>query len=348
MAIKVLMIVIFLAISAGGGTLLVLNRRSKNTKQMLIYQGILVAGLLLFAFIPWNIRAVQAGEVAVVKVWGEAKYTRGPGTYWDDFFTKKYVIYDAKIQQIDIQTECYSSDGQTMSIDLTVQYQIQPNHSIEIANNYGDLDTLTNRIKAVATEKTKSVLSKKSAMLIIETRSEVSPTVETAIRNAITDEYYADITTAVLTDISFTDEFEKTVENKMIAEQEKIKAEYEKEKAIIQAEQALAVAKLDAQSKLAAAEGNAKAQIEIAKAEAETIKLKSIEIARMMGFDITETPLVDGSKCYDIDFGDATPAERMLISSYIQYIEYLKVWNGELPTTLVTDDAASIILQPQT
>lgn len=345
MAIKVILIIFILAALAGCVAMLVSNRRGTDKIKVLLTGGIAVS-VLLFVFLPWNIRTVEAGEVAVVQVWGEAKYVRTAGTYWDSFISRKYLIYDSKIQQIDIETEAYSSDGQTMSISLTVQYQIQPNHAIEIANNYGDLTTLSGRITAIATEKTKSVLSQKPAMDIIVTRAEVSPAVETSIRNAITGEYYADIRTAVLTDIAFTEAFETTVENKMIAEQEKIKAEYEKEKAIIQAEQALAVAKLDAESKLAQAEGNAKSQIEIAKAEAQAIKLKSVEIARMFGFEIIEETLTDGSIQYDIDFKNATATEIAVISDYLKYVEYLAVWNGELPTTLVTDDDASIIIQP--
>ena len=211
---------------------------------------------LLFIFIPFSIRQVDAGQVAVVKIWGDAKEVRTSGMHFDFWLSHKYERYDAKVQQATITTQAYSSDGQTMDIELIIQYQIQVDN---VLKNYGGLEMLQNRIETIATEKMKSTLSQKSAMTIIETRANVSPDVENAIRSAITNDYYVNITSVVLTDISFTDAFEKTVEDKMIAEQEKLKAEYEKEKAIIQAEQELEVAKKQAE-----------AQLEKAKKEAES------------------------------------------------------------------------------
>lgn len=296
--------------------------------------------LLAFIFIPFSIHKIETGEVAVVKVWGEAKEVKTAGLHFDFWLSHKYEKYDAKVQQVIVETQAYSQDGQTMDIELVVQYQIED--ALKIATNYGGLEMLENRISTISIEKMKSVLSKKSAMTIIETRASVSPDVEETIRNAITTDYYVTITTVVLTDISFTETFEQVIEDKMVAEQQKLQAEYEKEKAIIQAEQALEVAKLEAEAKLAEAEGEAKAIQELAKAQANAIKLKSIETARMLGFEITETTTADGI-VYDIDFTGKTQEEINAISEYLKYIEYLEVWTGELPD-VVTGDGVSIMI----
>lgn len=296
--------------------------------------------LLAFIFIPFSIHKIETGEVAVVKVWGEAKEVKTAGLHFDFWLSHKYEKYDAKVQQVIVETQAYSQDGQTMDIELVVQYQIED--ALKIATNYGGLEMLENRISTISIEKMKSVLSQKSAMTIIETRASVSPDVEETIRNAITTDYYVTITTVVLTDISFTETFEQVIEDKMVAEQQKLQAEYEKEKAIIQAEQALEVAKLEAEAKLAEAEGEAKAIQELAKAQANAIKLKSIETARMLGFEITETTTADGV-AYDIDFTGKTQEEINAISEYLKYIEYLEVWTGELPD-VVTGDGVSIMI----
>lgn len=314
----------------------------KKLTQFIVGTTLAVTGLLTLIFVPASIHQVDAGEVAVVKVWGDAKEVRTAGIHCDFWISHKYEIYDAKVQQTIVTATAYSNDAQTMDIELVIQYQIQQENALIISKNYGGLDMLESRIETVAIEKMKSTLSQKSAMSIIETRSEVSIDVETAIRNAINGDYYVDITTVVLTDISFSDAFEKTVEDKMIAEQEKLKAEYEKEKAIIQAEQALEVAKLEAEAKLAEAEGEANALEAIAQAQAQAIKLKSIETARMLGFTITETTTEDGI-VYDIDFADKTQEEINAISEYLKYIEYLETWNGELPE-VVTGEGVSIMI----
>ena len=138
--------------------------------------------------------------------------------------------------------------------------------------------------------------------------------------------------------IDFSDAFEATVEDKMIAEQQQLKAEFEKKKAIIEAEKELEVAKLAAEANIAKAQGDAQAVQVRAQAEANAIKSKSVEIARMLGFTILETVTEEGT-VYDIDFTDKTDAEIKVISDYLKYAEYLEVWDGKLPTVLGSDNA---------
>lgn len=315
-----------------------------------VLAGVFGVGLI---FIPGSIRTVEAGSVAVVKHLGEAKTIRKAGTYFDFWLTETYLYYDATVQNLSISASAYSKDAQTMDIAMTVQYQIQDDAAIKIANEYGALETLENRIQSVAIEKAKARLSSYSAMQIIETRANISPQVEEDIMSAIGDSYYVSVNTVVLTDITFSDAFEKIVEDKMIAEQEKLKAQYEKETAIINAEKELEVAKKNAEAMVAKAEADAEAQKLVAQAEAQAIAYKSIEVARMLGFEILETTVtetVDGvdvsTTVYSIDFEGKTADEIALISEYLKYVEYLNTWNGELPDTVVTDSAGASIILP--
>ena len=325
----------------------------KTNKKKINYFGIAVAlvGLVGIILIPASFHTVEAGEIAVVKHLGEARLSRTAGTYFDFWLTEKYEHYDSKVQNMEIGTQAYSKDAQTMSISMTVQYKIDETKVIDIANQYGTIDLLANRIESIATEKAKATLSSYSAMNIIETRSTISPLVEQTIKDAVNEEYCVDIVAVVLTNIDFSDAFEKTVEDKMIAEQEKLKAEYEKETAIVNAEKELEVAKLEAQAKLERAKADAEAQIEVARAEAEAVKLKSIEVARALGFTINESDVIDESGVvvaveYEIDFNGKTADEIKLITEYLKYIEYLAKWNGELPDVM-TGDGASIMIPTQ-
>ena len=318
------------------------------------------AAFILFLLIPFSFHTVQAGEVAVVKHLGEAHAVRTAGTYFDFWITESYEKYDAKVQNLDIKTTAYSSDAQTMDVNMTLQYQINTEKGIEIANNYGTLDTLSNRIQSVTIEKCKSVLSQYSAMKIIETRSSISPEVETSVQAAIGANYYVTVHTVVLTNIDFSDAFEKTVEDKMIAEQEKLKAEYEKETAIINAEKELEVSKRQAEAKLVAAKADAQAQVLVAQAEADALKAKSIEVARMLGFTITESVITENEtsldengntvvtpvnkSVYSIDFTGKSAEEIKLISEYLKYVEYLDKWDGKLPEVMTGENGATVMI----
>lgn len=205
-----------------------------------------------FIFVPFSFHTVDTGEIAVVKHLGEARETRTAGTHYDFWVTNTYQKYDAKVQNVDITTVAYSSDAQTMDIQMTLQYQIMSDKVIDIAQQYGSLELLQNRIQSIAIEKTKAVLSSYKAMDIIADRAAMSPAVEAAIKDAIGDDYFVDVTTVVITNIDFSDAFESAVEEKMIAEQKQLKAEYENQTKVAQAE-------ADAKAKLVSAEAEAKA-----------------------------------------------------------------------------------------
>lgn len=341
---------VILVLAIGGciaGAVIFNTKKHRSKKWFVTCVSVAAACFVLFMFIPFSVHTVQPGQVAVVKVWGKAEYTRTPGTYFDFWVSNQYDYYDATVQQKEIETMCYSSDAQAMDVAIVVQYQIQPDRGVEIANKYRGLDNLSRLISNVSIDKAKTVLSQKSAMTIIETRATVSPAIEEEIKSAVTDSYCVDIVAVVITNIDFSDAFEATVEDKMIAEQQQLKAKYEKEKAIIEAEKELEVAKLAAQANIAKAEGDAEAVRVKAQAEANAIKLKSIEVARMLGFTITEKESDDGT-IYDIDFTGKTEAEIKVISEYLRYIEYLEVWDGKLPTVMGGDNANVFIpVNPQ-
>ena len=215
-----------------------------------------------FFIVPFSFRTVDTGEIAVVKKFGKITDVRESGMHFDLWVTKTYNRYDAKVQNVEITTMAYSSDAQIMDVSMTLQYQIMSDKVTNIATQYGGLDILENRIQSIAVEKTKAVLSAYKAMDIIADRSAISPAVESAIKDAIGEEYFVNVTTVVLTNIDFSDAFELAVEEKMIAEQNKLKADYENQKKIAEAE-------AEAEAKLKAAQ----AEIDIAKAQAEAKKI---------------------------------------------------------------------------
>ncbi len=340
--------IFFVIIAIGAGLIALTIYKTRRLKVNVLGLIVALLGVIGMVIIPASFHTVEAGQVAVVKHLGEARNVRTAGTYFDLWITEKYEYYDAKVQNMDIKTQAYSKDAQTMDIAMNVQYKIDENKVIDIANQYGTIALLANRIESIATEKTKATLSSYSAMNIIETRSTISPLVEQTIKEAVDEEYCVEIVAVVLTNIDFSEAFEKTVEDKMIAEQEKLKAEYEKATAIVNAEKELEVAKLQAQAKIEKAKADAEAQVEVARAEAESVKLKSIEVARALGFKINETEIKDDDGVitaveYEIDFEGKSSEEIKLITEYLKYIEYLAKWDGKLPS-VITGDSATIMI----
>ena len=79
---------------------------------------------------------------------------------------------------------------------------------------------------------------------------------------------------------------------------------------------------------------------EAAEAEAYSASIKIVELARSLGYEVTETAGEDGSVSFDIAGND--DAGKQLILEYLQYLEYLAKWNGELPD--VVGDGTGIMI----
>lgn len=255
-----------------------------------------VIAIIAFFIVPFSFHTVDTGEVAVVKHLGEAREVKEAGTHYNLWITDKYIKYDTKVRTLDLTLMAYSSDAQTMDITMSVQYQIMKDKALDISKQYGTIEALENRITAISMEKTKSAMSGYKAMDIIAQRAEMSPMVEDIIQNAIGEEYFVNVIAVALTNIDFSDAFEKAVEDKMIAEQAKLKADYENETKIAKAEAEAAAKQKTAEANIKIAEAEAQAQLIRAEAEAE--------------------------------------ANRIIAESITQEILdkiYAEAWNGELP-----------------
>lgn len=180
----------------------VITVNDKATKKKNLVGGIIsVAGLVLTILVPPSFHQVEAGQVAVVKSLGKVVGTRHPGTYFDFHLVNEYTYFDTTIQKLDVSTASYSSDAQTMEIQMTIQYKIDATKAENILTEYTNMTSLAQRIEKVADDNVKTVLSQYTAMKIIETRAKISPEVESVIKNEVDDKYYVTVTAVNLTDI---------------------------------------------------------------------------------------------------------------------------------------------------
>lgn len=331
----------------------------KSKKLPTIFTALTVAMLAVLICVPGSFHQVDTGSVAVVRNLGKIVGIRQPGTYFDFYMVNSYDTYDTRVQQDEIKTMAYSKDGQIMELEVFLQYQVQSENIMDIATQYGTLDALQARIETQTIEKTKVVMSSAEAMTIIQNRAKFSNDVSNSVRDGISNDYYVNVKDVVLTNIDFTDEFEKAVEDKVIAEQEK-------QAAITKAEAELEVAKLEAQRKIEQARGDAEAQKILAQAAAEAATYNIIELARTVGYDVhetyvysvdgidtefdqkqaeTETVIFLGTKyVIDVTSGPGPDKFKTLVEDYLKYLAYLEAWNGELPDVVAGDDALSIIV----
>jgi len=314
-------------------------------------------GLLFILFGMFT--TLDATEVAVVTRFGkvqEVVYT--PGLKIKSPLDK-YNKYSLKIQEIrydnvvHAEISSYSSDAQKVAANLTIQWKINALDAQMIYENFGgDIDNVRDRLSSLVVERAKSTLTGYDAEELIAQRATLSGSIEELIKAQIlAGELPLPVTVigVYLTNFAFEAAFEDAVEAKMIAEQDRLKAQTEKEIAIIRAEEVLATTILQADSALEKAYGEANALLAVAQAEASALSAKVISVARTLGFDIIETDVLNAANevigtAYDIDMTDHTQNELNVIFDYVEYIAYLGTWDGVLPEVMAGPDSLSLIL----
>lgn len=236
MAIKIFIGVVIFLVACGLAFLAYVGFTNKKKFTGVVATLLALVAVVALCIVPASIHQVNEGEVAVVKEFGKAIDTRNPGIHFDLCVTRSYQYYDAKVQSIEMDSPTYSSDAQLIDLAISFQYKIMPDKLLNIIAEYGSIEALNTRISKVVLDKTKSVFSSYTAMNIIAERSSMSERVEEVLRSAIDESYYITVTEVAVSNIDFSDVFEKAVEEKMVAEQTKLKAQYEAEATLVAAE----------------------------------------------------------------------------------------------------------------
>lgn len=170
--------------------------------------------------------------------------------------------------QGDDSVQARTSDGQIVFVDASVIYNINPAEVVKVhinwQNSYQD-----GLIRPVSRGVIRDMISGYGIEEVYgEKRAEVEESITNEIQRKLADEGF-ELVDFVLRNISFSDEYAASVEQKQIAEQLAQQAQFVVEQRRQEAEQARQTAQGAADSVAIAAEGQAKAVVIAAQAEAE-------------------------------------------------------------------------------
>ena len=197
----------------------------------------------------------------------------------------------------------YSRDQQTAGLTISVNYRVPADQVVSVYENYGGVDQLRSRmLDRQVMDETKNVFGRFNAATAIQDRSRLVAEVQDAIQMAVSGPIIID--SVQIENIDFSDAYENSIEQRMLAEVEVQRIQQNAEREKVQAEIAVIQA-----------EASAKARIEQATAEAEAIRLTGEAEAsaiRARGEALRDNP----------NLINLVQAER---------------WNGQLPTTMIPD-----------
>ena len=232
--------------------------------------------VLALIILPNCFATVPVGSTGIMLTMGKVEDTAlSEGMHFKIPFVQRIVSMDNRVKKLELSTQAFSKDIQTVSATLAVNYRLQTEKTFEIYKTTGTAYE-DNLIVPATHEVLKSVCAQYTAEELISKRAESSDKMRDEL-DAKLSQIGISITDFNIIDFDFSDEFISAVESKQVAEQLKKKAATENETAIAQAEREKQVSikqsEAEAERVRIAAEAQAQSTLIAAQAEADAVKL---------------------------------------------------------------------------
>lgn len=188
--------------------------------------------------------SVDAGHVGVVTQFGRVTgRVLDPGLHWVAPWQECH-RFDCRVQKFEGDTECFSKDLQLVSVKLSLLSTLQPGKAREIFQTIGKnyMAQVTPRVWEIL----KQQIAAYNAEEVIEKREAIRLSILKACKERLAS--VVDVDDVVLVNIGFSDVYEKAIEQKQVAQQEALRAKYELDRAKTEAQKAIEVAKGEAEA----------------------------------------------------------------------------------------------------
>ena len=190
---------------------------------------------------------VDAGVVGVKTQWG--KIVGGPvqpGLTWVNPVGGDLVKYDCREQRLDLQMDTYTKDVQTATMSITVTYSIDRSKVAELHSEYGRAYAeriITPTVVGI----TKDVIGQWEADKLINGREQATKEIREQVSGHLA-ETPVRLGMVVISNIDYSDVFEKAIEAKQVAMQRAIEAQNRTRQIEEEARQKVISAKAEAES----------------------------------------------------------------------------------------------------
>lgn len=211
----------------------------------LIISVIIIAVVLFIIFNCFTI--VDAGHTGVVVTLG--KVNEGvlqEGLHFKIPFVQQVVKIDNRISKLEVDTEAFSKDLQTVSTTLAINYRVDTAMSYSIYKNIG-ADYQSVLITPAVNEVLKAITAKYTAEESVTNRSLISDGLLEGLNEKLNASglYITDVN---IINFDFSEAFITAIEEKQVAHQQLLKAETDKQTAITNAEAAAEATRIKAEA----------------------------------------------------------------------------------------------------
>jgi regulator of protease activity HflC (stomatin/prohibitin superfamily) len=209
--------------------------------------GAVITGLITLAVVGGSFYTVDQGERGVILRNGAVIGTAEPGLGF------KLPIIDS-VREINVQTQArvyekvmvYSRDQQNANLQVSVNYRLATDQVEKIYSEFGGQDGIVTRLlDRQVPEEVKNVFGRFNAVTAIQERARLGMEIQDAIQKASNNTMMI-VESVQVENIDFSDAYEKSIEQRMLAEVEVQKVQQNAEREKVQAEIAVIQAKAQA------------------------------------------------------------------------------------------------------
>ncbi|MCD7732597.1 MAG: prohibitin family protein [Oscillospiraceae bacterium] len=193
------------------------------------------------------ITVVSAGHTGVLVTLGKVEdNVFQEGLHFKAPFIQEVIEIDNRITKLEVSTEAFSKDLQTVSTTLAINYRVDTSMSYSIYKNVGS-DYEMVLITPAVNEVLKATVSQYTAEESVTNRTLISDGLLEGLNEKLNDSglYITDVN---IIDFDFSEAYITAIEEKQVAQQQLLKAETEKETTITNAEAEAEAMKIQAEA----------------------------------------------------------------------------------------------------
>lgn len=197
--------------------------------------GLIIAAVIVVAIIVGSLTTVKPGHTGVVVTLGKVSdNVLSEGLHLKIPFIQNVIQIDNRIVKLEVETEAFSKDLQTVSTVLAINYRVESDMSYSIYKNVGSNYESVLVVPAV-NEALKAITSKYTAEESVTNRVMIADGLVNELNNKLNGSglYVTDVN---IINFDFSDVFIEAIEEKQVAQQRLLKAETDKQTAITNAQ----------------------------------------------------------------------------------------------------------------
>ena len=209
-----------------------ISMKNKISKKVIL--GVVIAVLVIIVLAN-SFTIVSAGHTGVITTFGKVNDTvLQEGIHMKLPFIQQCIEIDNRIVKLEVQTEAFSKDLQSVMTTLAINYRVDTSKSYSIYKNIGaDYEAVL--VTPAVNEVLKAITAQYTAEQSVTNRALISDGLVNGLNEKLNDIglYVTDVN---IINFDFSEAFITAIEEKQVAQQKLLKAETEKQTAITNAE----------------------------------------------------------------------------------------------------------------